>query len=100
MDSGSKVADNHYKLLGLDYSATEDDIRVAFRIRAARCHPDRNPKPQAREEFMRLRAAYETLIDPESRKNYLNKEQSRIQEGNIAVDVWKSYLEQLTKEVL
>ncbi|SMH64529.1 DnaJ domain-containing protein [Acidithiobacillus ferrivorans] len=91
------MANDHYQTLGLDCSAGTDDIRIAYRILAARCHPDRNHKPEAREEFLRLREAYEVLVDPDSREAYLNREQVRIQEKNIAIDVWESYLGQLIK---
>ena len=55
---------NPFAELGVDPDADESAIRHAFRKLAFELHPDRNPDPGAAEEFMRVRAAYETLTDP------------------------------------
>ena len=89
---------DHYQTLGLDYSAGTDDIRIAFRTLAATCHPDRNPGMKAREQFMEIRAAYETLIDPASRAVYLDSLRRAVQEGrpdDLAAAAWAGYLDRI-----
>jgi DnaJ-domain-containing protein 1 len=53
-----------YTQLGLAPGADEHAIRQAFRRLAFELHPDRNADPAATESFVRLRKAYETLLDP------------------------------------
>ena len=59
--------DDPYKTLGLDRNASQDDIRRAYKKRAAKAHPDHGGDA---EEFKRLAAAYATLGDEEKRKRY------------------------------
>lgn len=57
-----------YAVLGVDRSATQDEIKSAFRKLAARHHPDRNPgDASAHERFKELNAAYQILSDPQKR---------------------------------
>jgi molecular chaperone DnaJ len=57
-----------YDILGVDRSATQDEIRSAFKKLAAQHHPDRNQgDPGAAQRFKELNAAYEILKDPEKR---------------------------------
>jgi molecular chaperone DnaJ len=57
-----------YDLLGLDRSATADDVKAAFRKLAAKHHPDRNPDdPEAAQRFKEINAAYQLLSDPKKR---------------------------------
>lgn len=60
----------HYAVLGVRPDAGEGEIVRAFRSCAKRLHPDVSPHPTAREEFMRAKAAYETLRDPVRRIRY------------------------------
>ncbi len=60
-----------YELLGLDRSATQDDIKAAFRKLAAKHHPDRNPgDPEAGQRFKEINAAYQILSDPKKREMF------------------------------
>ncbi|KAJ1819064.1 hypothetical protein IWW57_005623 [Coemansia sp. S610] len=70
MGSGSK---NYYTLLGVEPSATADEIRTAYMKRAVKVHPDRNPSPTATREFQDLADAYYTLSDPARRADYDQK---------------------------
>jgi len=62
---------DYYKILGLTKSATQEDIKKAFRKLAVKYHPDKNPGNKAAEEkFKEISEAHEVLGDAEKRKKY------------------------------
>jgi len=62
---------DYYKTLGVPRSATQQEVRAAFRKLAAQHHPDRNPDdPTAEERFKEINEAYTVLSDTEKRKFY------------------------------
>jgi molecular chaperone DnaJ len=63
------VAD-HYNVLGVDASASPDDIKKAYRRLARELHPDVNPSSDAAEKFKEVTHAYEVLSDPDQRMTY------------------------------
>lgn len=61
---------DYYLILGVSHAATTDEIQSAFRQRAKKLHPDRNPDNEATEQFQRLSEAYTVLSDPALRAEY------------------------------
>jgi curved DNA-binding protein len=66
------MADDYYKVLGVDRGASVDDIKKAYRKLALKHHPDRNPsdKKRSEEKFKEISEAYAVLTDAEKRKQY------------------------------
>jgi curved DNA-binding protein len=62
---------DYYKILGVDRSAKEDEIKRAYRKLALKHHPDRNPNnPSAEEKIKEINEAYQVLSDPKKRSHY------------------------------
>ena len=62
---------DYYNVLGLDKSASQDDIKKAYRKLARKFHPDLNPNDEsAKKKFQEINEANEVLTDPEKRKKY------------------------------
>jgi molecular chaperone DnaJ len=61
--------DNLYDVLGLEPDASFEEIRSAYRQLARQMHPDVAGAASS-EHFVRINRAYETLIDPRSRRDY------------------------------
>ena len=60
-----------YDILGLKKGASDNDIKVSYRKLAVKYHPDKNPNNKdAEEKFREATEAYETLKDPNKRRNY------------------------------
>ncbi|MBW8060418.1 MAG: molecular chaperone DnaJ [Solirubrobacterales bacterium] len=65
------MADDLYKALGISKKASDEEVKKAYRKLARKYHPDRNPDdPKAEERFKEVQGAYDTLSDPEKRKEY------------------------------
>src|SRR5262245_84938 len=62
---------DYYAILGVKSSATEKEIRSAYKKLARKYHPDVNPNnKQAEEKFKEITEAYEVLADPEKRRTW------------------------------
>ena len=65
------MAEDPYQLLGVKRTATEAELRTAYRNLAKQFHPDLNPgKPAAAERFTRINAAWDLLSDKEKRARF------------------------------
>jgi curved DNA-binding protein len=62
---------DYYKILGIDKTATQAEVKSAYRKLARKYHPDLNPNDKnAKKNFQQINEANEVLSDPEKRKKY------------------------------
>src|SRR5574341_1818690 len=76
-----------YAILGVMATASDEDVRQAYRIAARRFHPDINKAPGADLIFKDINAAYEILSDPSMRIDYDRSRKDRqIGETNLIIE--------------
>jgi molecular chaperone DnaJ len=78
-----KQSDDPFALLGLQRTASLEDVKRAYRRLAMRWHPDRNQTASAEAEFKRIKAAYELILDP---KRHAEWQQGRAASGTATDD--------------
>ncbi|NHN40451.1 DnaJ domain-containing protein [Halorubellus sp. JP-L1] len=64
------MAETFYDVLGVERTATQDEIEAAYRERVKETHPDLNDSPDATDAFQRVQAAEDVLGDPDERARY------------------------------
>lgn len=76
---------SYYELLGVQRTATEEELKKAYRRKALELHPDRNfgDEEKATKTFAEVQAAYEVLSDPQERAWY-DSHESSILRGDTA----------------
>ena len=61
---------DYYDVLGISKTATEDEIKKAYRKKSLKVHPDKNGTEKAQEAFKKVSKAYSCLSNPDTRKSY------------------------------
>jgi DnaJ-class molecular chaperone len=61
---------DYYDIFGLTKSASEEDLKKAYKKFAIKLHPDKNHAPQATEAFKKVSKAYSCLTNPEKKRIY------------------------------
>jgi DnaJ-class molecular chaperone len=86
--------EDFYNILEINKSASQDDIKKAYRKLALKWHPDKNKSSEATDMFKKINEAYDTLSDPEKRQIYdqygkdgLNSRGMKFEPGN-AFDIF------------
>lgn len=71
MAAAEPIRRDFYEILGVEKSASESQIKNAYRKLALKYHPDRNPGDhEAQEKFKEISIAYAVLSDPNKRRQY------------------------------
>ncbi|KAG6619378.1 DnaJ subfamily B protein [Phytophthora cinnamomi] len=65
-----KACKNHYEVLAVQQSATENEVKKAYRKLALKLHPDKNSAPGAEDAFKAVGKAFAVLSDPDKRAHY------------------------------
>lgn len=83
---------DYYEILGVQKTATEDDVKKAYRKLALKYHPDRNPgNKEAEEQFKGINEAYAVLSDKEKRKEYDTYGMSGFQQRYSQEDIYRGF---------
>lgn len=92
------VPGDPYDVLGIPTTASESDIRLAFRRKAAAYHPDRNPSPDAAALFRDAQSAWELLSDPVRRQAHDERRRKHLLDNpaQVAEAMFRAYLDNLT----
>jgi molecular chaperone DnaJ len=61
---------DYYEILGVPRTASDDEVKRAYRKAAMQYHPDKNDAPDAEEQFKEIAEAYEVLSDAQTRATY------------------------------
>jgi len=69
---------DYFEVLEVDKSASQDDIKKAYRRLAAKYHPDRNTSDDAIERFQKIQESYSVISDPKKRKLYIEQEYTEV----------------------
>jgi DnaJ-class molecular chaperone len=87
---------NYYEILGLNNSATHDEVKRAYRILARRYHPDVNPDKDSGDKFKLIAEAYRVLSD-QKKKNEFDQDFERFQRKS-AEQKYREYTKRAAEE--
>jgi molecular chaperone DnaJ len=82
---------DYYEVLGVDRSATQEQIKQAYRQLALKWHPDRNTAPDATDRFKEVAEAYAVLSDPTKRNQYDNTGHAGVSERWSTEDLFRDF---------
>lgn len=80
---------DYYEILGIERSASKDEIKKAFRKLALKYHPDKNHEKDAAEKFKEISEAYAVLYDDEKRKMYDQHGHAGIDQRYTSEDIFR-----------
>lgn len=85
------MKDKYLKILGLNTTASLNDIKEAYRSKAKKLHPDINPSPNAHNEFIELNEAFEYLQNLKTGKVYhaRNRKHSHPRQAPMSEEEWQ-----------
>jgi len=88
---------DHYLALGVGSGASLADIKKAYRLQAARHHPDRSTAPDAAARFHAIQEAYDVLGDVARRETYDNNRKRNLLDDPLetARGIWADYFQRL-----
>ncbi len=81
-----EIIDRHLVVLDLNYPFTESELKTAFRMLAFKCHPDKGGSPQ---EFIKVKAAYDALVEFAIQSNGDKPNFIRTTEGKLLSELGK-----------
>lgn len=70
MERGESLSQDYYEVLGIERSASPEEIKKAYRKLALKYHPDRSDEVDAEAHFKLINEAYAVLSEPEKRQRY------------------------------
>jgi molecular chaperone DnaJ len=82
---------DYYEVLGVDRSATRDQIKQAYRKLALQFHPDKNPAPDAGQKFRDIAEAYAVLSDDAKRREYDTAGHAGVSERWTTEDLFRDF---------
>jgi molecular chaperone DnaJ len=82
---------DYYEVLGVDRGATQEQVKQAYRQLAMKCHPDRNPAPDATDRFKEIAEAYAVLCDPTKRAQYDTTGHAGVSERWSTEDLFRDF---------
>ncbi|MFO7754222.1 MAG: J domain-containing protein [Desulfobacteraceae bacterium] len=86
------MAEDYYKILGVDKNASDDEIKKAYRKLALKYHPDKTKGDKESEaKFKEISEAYAVLSDPEKRKQYDTFGSENFQQQYSQEDIFKDF---------